>query len=471
MQIIINPLVIIAILLFVLVVVIAVCCFINKDKFKAKLVKGKPTRKARTLKSAADPPAVKCASVPKGGCSFYKCDMCIDPKAASYCVKGKSECEACGDSAIWCVNGKATPRPPPPPPPPRPTQCEQTNHPVRTITKDFPDVFGYFGNSEAASGPGQGGFDTFPDIYNIIVLTFVEFDKNAKFSLVIQGKYASWNEGKASLIRDANIWLAKPDPFGRQKHIFMSIGGATFQPGTFVENDPAREIPPTATANYPTYSQIYNGITALNQEYGGIFTGVDLDLEGKSRETFRQLTPVWTNVIQMLKGKSPQGFTFKISCAPEADDRSLDDYLPYMHLFDYVMIQFYNNGPSQLTSKYNVEWSDVTSDLEQWKNSEDAWQHVCNLQPVRAWEYALMRLDQKIQQLPAKTQPIQLIPLVPASTQAAELFNCWDYTQLCNGLIELGGGGLGTWCIEQDRWNNYVFANAVSKMFNRPRQF
>ena len=59
-------------------------------------------------------------------------------------------------------------------------------------------------------------------------------------------------------------------------------------------------------------------------------------------------------------------------------------------------------------------------------------------------------------------------PLVPASTQAAELFNCWDYTQFCNGLVESNGGALGTWCIEQDRWNNYVFAQAVSKMFNRP---
>ena len=467
-----NPLVIIAILLFVLVVVIAVCCLMNKDKFTTRLRKGRPITKKRALKSsAADPPAVKCASVPKGGCSFYKCDQCISPNAASYCVKGKTECEACGDNAIWCVNGKATPRPPPPPPPPRPTQCYQTNHPVRTITRNFPDVFGYFGNSEAAAGPGEQGFNTFPDIYNIVVLTFVEFDKNAKFTLVIQGKYASWEGGKTALMSDAKAWLAKPDPFGRQKHIFISIGGATFQPGTFVENDPAREIPPTATAGYPTYAQIYNGIIALTQEYGGIFTGVDLDLEGESRAVFRQLSPIWLNVLHKLKETSSQGYTYKISCAPEADDRSLNDYMPYMHLCDYVMIQFYNNGPSQVTNAYLVDWSDVTSDLERWNDEDNAWQHVCNLQPVRAWEYALMRIDEKIQNLPAKTQPVRVIPLVPASTQAAEKFNCWDYTQFCNGLIELNAPGLGTWCIEQDRWNNYVFANAVSKMFNRPRQF
>jgi len=469
MQILKNPLVIIAILLFILVVVIAVCCFMNKDKFRAKLRKGKPTRKARTLTAGADPPAVPCVSVPKGGCSFFKCDQCISPEAASYCVKGKTECEACGDNAIWCVNGKATPRPPPPPPPPRPTQCPQTNHPVRTITRDFPDVFGYFGNSEAAAGPGENGFDTFPDIYNIIVLTFVEFDKNAKFSLVIQGKYASWEGGKVSLITDATAWLAKPDPFGREKHIFISIGGATFQPGTFVENDPARVIPPTATASYPTYAQIYNGIISLTQEYGGIFTGVDLDFEGESRKAFRSLTAIWSNVLRMLRGTSSQGFTYKISCAPEADDRSLDDYLPYINYYDYFMVQFYNNGPSQLTSKYNVDWSDVTSNLEEWKNQDDAWQHQCNLQPVRAWEYASMKIQETIQKLfTSRERDLVFTPLVPASTQAAELFNCWDYTQFCNGLVESNGGALGTWCIEQDRWNNYVFAQAVSKMFNRP---
>ena len=466
-----NPLVIIiAILLLVLVVVIVICCFMNKDKFRARLVKGKTTRQPNTLKSSADPPAVKCASVPQGGCSFFKCDMCIDPKAASYCVKGKSQCEECGDSAIWCVNGKPTPRPPPPPPPPRPTQCEQTNHPVRTITRNFPDVFGYFGNSEAASGPGQGGFDTFPDIYNIVVLTFVEFDKNAKFSLVIQGKYASWNEGKAALVRDAKAWKAKPDPFGRQKHIFMSLGGATFQPGTFVENDPAREIPPTATAGYPTYAQLFNGIINLNDEYGGIFTGVDLDFEGESRKAFRQLTAVWSKVLQMLRGGAFQDVAFKISCAPEADDRSLDDYLPYINYYDYFMVQFYNNGPSQITSKYNVFWDDVTSNLSEWANKDDAWQHVCDLQPVRAWQYVAMKIQETIQKLFTEREERDLVltPLVPASTQAAEQFNCWDYTQFCNGLVEGNTGALGTWCIEQDRWNNYVFAKAVSKMFNKP---
>ena len=176
-------------------------------------------------------------------------------------------------------------------------------------------------------------------------------------SAVIQGKYASWEGGKTALMSDAKAWLAKPDPFGRQKHIFISIGGATFQPGTFVENDPAREIPPTATAGYPTYAQIYNGIIALTQEYGGIFTGVDLDLEGESRAAFRQLPAIWTNVLHMLKETSSQGYTYKISCAPEADDRSLNDYMPYMHLCDYVMINS-TTIPSQVTNAYLVDWSD-----------------------------------------------------------------------------------------------------------------
>jgi len=250
----------------------------------------------------------------------------------------------------------------------------------------------------------------------------------------------------------------------------MSLGGATFQPGSFVANDPAREIPPTATAGYPTYAQLFNGIINLNDEYSGIFTGVDLDFEGESRKAFRQLTAVWSNVLNMLRGSAFRGNSFKISCAPEADDRSLDDYLPYINYYDYFMVQFYNNGPSQLTYKYNVFWEDVTTNLKSWADKDDAWQHVCDIEPVRPWQYATMKIYQTIMKLFApKDRPLIIVPLVPASTQAAEQFNCWDYTQFCNGLIEDGTGGLGTWCIEQDRWNNYVFTDAVYRMFNRPR--
>ena len=75
-----NPLVIIAILLFLLVVVIAVCCFMNKDKFRTKLKKGKPARKARTLTAGADPPAVKCASVPKVAARSSNATCVLTPK-------------------------------------------------------------------------------------------------------------------------------------------------------------------------------------------------------------------------------------------------------------------------------------------------------------------------------------------------------------------------------------------------------
>tara|TARA_B100001094_G_scaffold329366_2_gene391943 strand:+ start:6900 stop:8135 length:1236 start_codon:yes stop_codon:yes gene_type:complete len=378
------------------------------------------------------------------------------------------------------------------------TDCKQTNHPVKTITNNFPDVFGYFGNSKAEEQVGHLTFDSFPDIYNIIVVTFGQFDVNGKCYLIIHrpigsykyGKYSDMIEsnyltpsGEVNLSRDGKKWLAKPDPFGRKKRILLSIGGPDFQPPNgetgvgYIEPEKKgqlRKIP--GFKDYPFSQAIINGITDLIiYRCRGIFSGIDLNFQGESRKIFKVKEDVWNSVIVYLKQNivfaNQPDKKFWITCSPQASDESLDDYMPLISRgkYDYIMTKFYNTGPEKITSNYGVFWDDVTDDLSDWAGEDNAWQHMCNLEPVTAMEYVALKLMQHfVVSAGSNGEYVKLVISVPASVNAAELFSCWDYTKLCNVLTDENAPGLACWCIEEDKLNGQIFTKAVSRMMNRP---
>ena len=475
-----NTLILLGILIVILLVILVICCIVNKDKYK-KLHRGKRRTMFKSSAGVKNANAaagdVKCNTIPRGGCSFFACDQCKNPDSG-YCAKNQKQCEGWGDEAgcggMWCVNGKRA-DPLPPAPSPTPIQkCPQSSPdgfkygdmPTPKNPREVPDIIGYYGNAE--KNAGQMPLSEIPEIYNIIVLTFLEFDEDAKFYLVIQGVYGygpDWGDkDHTKLITDAQAWKKKADPWGRDKHIFVSLGGATFQPGTTI---PGSETIVPGNDNYPSLPQLMDGFDAFTKEFDDIFTGIDLDFEGESRDVMYRNINKWSNFLHLYRNNQ----NFKTSVAPEADDRSIMAYIELAPKVDYFMIQYYNNGPSQIEQSFlsGVNWLDFDSgDL--WMQQSHAWQHQGNTSFAIAWEWYTMELSRLISNMIERSHDemrAKIGPLVPASMAAATLFNCWDFYELARGLIANGGEVVGSWCIEQDKLNGYVFRDAMLKMLEQ----
>jgi len=288
----------------------------------------------------------------------------------------------------------------------------------------------------------------------MLYLTFLEFDTQGNFILVIQGKYAEWGSRKVSgLIEDIKLWKSKPDPWGRNKHVFVSIGGATFQPGNTINGNPQNIVP--GSSNYPNGEQLFQGFNKFLTQYGGIFDGIDLDLENSSRILMKNKSSIWINFCQKIKSGG-----LLLSAAPEADNSSIQDYLFLIPYLDFFMPQFYNNGPNQLYNSYGIgNWDLFPADTN-WMTQRGAWQTE-NSHNVKAWWFVCYKLYQYINK-----KNLLLGPLVPSSMGAADGFNCWDYAKFVNTVIDGEVDILGCWCIEQDVAGGKMFEKAVLKAFN-----
>lgn len=396
---------------------------------------------------------------PSGGCSWDKCKTC----SPGYCSQSTDNCKECGGydpEKTWCVNGKPEPFPPPPPPPP----CGQS--PITNLKKAVPppSVIGYYGNAE--TNPGGLLISEIPPIYNLLYITFLEFDTNAIFFLVIQGQYSSWNKGKTGLINDIKAWKAKPDPWGRNKKVFVSIGGATFQPGNTINTDPPpapiHVVPPTKNGLYPTDIQLFSGLQKFLKDYDNIFDGIDIDMENTSRQIMvGTKRKTWESFFRQITTKLP---SLEISACPEAANESLSSYefmVPYLTSYN---IQFYNNGPNAV-SIYDVSWETFAEEQKargnpNWDGMPDAWLAL-NTEGVPAWYWVLARISEYF-----KSHKTTFNPLIPASIDAAEQFNCYDYSKFAKWVQQGGVSLLGCWCIEQDVAGGNKFGNAIKKILN-----
>ena len=124
---------------------------------------------------------------------------------------------------------------------------------------------------------------------------------------------------------DIKDFKNKPDPYGRDRMVLVSMGGALGMP-------------------FPG-----SNITAIKAFLDGYnLDGLDINLEGTGFGTKRQIEYM-KNALQLLK-TDPKNY--KISAAPEAVSGILDPYylgiLPYL---DWIWPQFYNDPPPGVTAE------------------------------------------------------------------------------------------------------------------------
>jgi len=84
-----------------------------------------------------------------------------------------------------------------------------------------------------------------------------------------------------------------------------------------------------------------------------------------------------------------------------------------------------------------------------------------NTEGVPAWYWVLTRISEYF-----KSHKTTFNPLIPASIDAAEQFNCYDYAKFAKWVQQGEVRLLGCWCIEQDIAGGNKFGNAIKKILN-----
>jgi len=445
------------------------------------------------------PPAESqlCSNIPIGGgaCQFWPKPPSLPDEngqcATGYCAGGESNCKDCGGN--WFVMGS----PPVPPPVVKPVCNGQPQSDLLTVRRKTPapDVFGYYGNSEGDVA-GQVNLEDIPDVYNVLVLTFLLFDKNGNFYLSIQGNYAPSSRSEGSLLNFQNAlkaWKLKPDPYGRQKHILLSIGGASFQKDNLpnlntiewysnVEPGKASTIS-SDISEYPTKIKLIEGYEQFIDYFDPsteIIDGIDLDMEGSNKNSQRlQLCATQdTHWIEFLNHFKIYNYVY--SCAPEADNGSCGSYYKILkaNLFTWYNIQFYNNKPSQINNQpfstdipctdndspsngLGIEWATFGIDPPQ------TWQDE-NSSGKSAFEFVVENIFSDR----TNFHNTKFGVLVPGSDDYSivedqgGLVNCYDFNKFAYNVSNNNNiDTIGTWCIEQDvLLGNLCFTNQIKQL-------
>jgi chitinase len=326
------------------------------------------------------------------------------------------------------------------------------------------NIAGYYGNSEQNTVAGGIRIADIPEEYNIIILTFLLFDISGSFKLVIQGLYADYGiRNIAGLITDINTWKDLPDRWGRKKNVFVSIGGATFQPGYNANLD----ITIPGESNYPSSLNLFNGFKTFMGIYGNIFTGLDIDLEGASRTVMKSKS---SDIIEFISKVKTQYPNFLFSIAPEADNQALADYIPLFNSIDIIWPQFYNNGPNQIDGDTLIEgdWNAFNGDDWDWRNSCNdpkgcgIWQFQGSTYQKTAWQYVIEKFKDKF----SIEKDIGLIVPANCCDKAASTYDKWDFANLKDEIDTSKIKYVATWCIEQDKFSNYSFSQTVGQLLN-----
>ena len=289
------------------------------------------------------------------------------------------------------------------------------------------DIIGYYGNS----GNALESIPLLTDIpcyYNIVILTFANFDDAGSIDFQIQGPY----RGALEMLKaDILTWKRGVDPYGRARRILFSIGG---QDGHW----------PTGL----TAAQVNTEINRFLDEYA--LDGVDIDLEGSAVES----ASVLMETIMSLRARG-----MMVTAAPEAAQGPLMAYASILPLIDWVHPQFYNNGPNAVTTPFTPALSG------DWQPPPDNWQD-----PTPAG-YEFAGQPWWVAVLEATSAHLGLTDsqkgmLIPTTNRAAGSHNMWDIDLLKTQLMASNARRVGTWAIAYDNTIDYRFARTMASIMD-----
>jgi len=257
-----------------------------------------------------------------------------------------------------------------------------------------------------------------PCYYNVIILTFANFNSAGTFEWEIQGPYVN---NLQQMKDDIKEWKQGVDPYGRKRLALFSIGGQNGRwPGGLSSEQVQREI------------------VRFIAEYG--LDGFDVDLEGSAVSAADTLGPAITYLMN-------NGYT--VTAAPEAAQHPLDHYKGILPQISWVHPQFYNNAPNAVTTPW------IPGD---WCNPRD-WQNSCGGTP--AWVGVLQQITGHLG-MDASTQGM----LIPTTRSAASNNNNWDIGLLKRQVEASGITHVGTWAIAYDNTINYAFSRAIASIMD-----
>jgi len=304
------------------------------------------------------------------------------------------------------------PTPAPPPAPPTP------------YTKI--DVIGYYGNSGNALSYIPRITEV-PCYYNVIIITFANFNSAGDLVFEIQGPYEN---NLQQMKNDIKQWKSGTDPYGRKRLALFSIGG---QNGIWPDN--------------LSEEQVENEITAFIAEYE--LDGFDVDLEGHAVSEAETLTQCITNM--MAKG-------YTVAAAPEAAQGPLNAYQGILPLLSWVHPQFYNNGPNAVTTPWTPEYTCWESPPNDWQDPSPD----CYVTAGTPWWVAVLQTITTHLGMNASTQGM----LMPTTTAAAGNNNDWDINLLKEQVASYGITHVGTWAIAYDNTIDYAFSKAMASIMD-----
>lgn len=306
-----------------------------------------------------------------------------------------------------------------------------------------------------------------PPAFNIITLTFIQFDTDGNLEFQIQGPsyqkatqmpWCTKTDVKAptkyeKLYSDIKEWKKILDPWSRPKFVLVSLGGSA---GSTPDRWPPKNTSSTQIAN-----MIMNFIKTYQLD------GIDIDIEGIASLSYIKTT------IQYMRQAKPQWTPNKkyiITCAPEAAKGPMIRHKDIIPLCDYVGLQCYNQPPNALDVSwvlFNSEYDDFTWDSMGTKEILHPGSGYPDWSPPKAdttmWNAAIWGTNQQWEKDKAEaeaegkattTTPYGI--LVPASKHAAKQNNKYNFTKVADALIDLYKRKLlniryiGTWAIECD---------------------
>jgi chitinase len=284
------------------------------------------------------------------------------------------------------------------------------------------DVVGYYGNSGNAV-PYIPLFRNINANYNIVIITFANFDRNGALTLDIQGPYAKNFTGLAS---DIQAWKAGSDKYGRRRAVLVSIGGQN--------------------GNWPgglTPAQIQTGLTNFINQFH--LDGFDIDLEAGAIGGASTMLSVIQSFVS--SGKI-------VTAAPEASQGPLNAYQKILSALTWVHPQFYNNPPNGVTdpwlppsSLWPTPWTVSDWQAQEPKNSSAFWAGVLGAIGTHT-----------------SLKATQLGMLIPATPNAAGSQNHWDIALLQKQARAAGVRAVGCWAIAYDNSNGWKFAEAMGAL-------
>jgi len=282
------------------------------------------------------------------------------------------------------------------------------------------DVIGYYGNSGLAVSYIPT-FQRIDESYNVVIITFANFDGKGNVNFDIQGPY---EKNLPQMAKDILTWKQTTDKFGRKKYVLVSVGGQN--------------------GNWPagvTAEQIEQGLRKFMTTYN--LDGFDIDLEQNAVSGAASLIPVIQSLIK--SGKI-------VTAAPEASLGPLKAYQGILKYLTWVHPQFYNNGPNSVDKPFLpspllwpkpwevTDWQDEKNNTAFWAGVLDAIGTASNCQQS------------------------QLGMLVPASRSAAGSYNNWNFNKLKQEVIWAKIRHVGTWAIAYDNQQGYKFAHTMASI-------